>query len=292
LNNDYAYFHEAQTQSRDMDPAYPVLKWFADQLDQDKGLWLTFLFVGYYHMGSALKAFSLYPTPTVPDQETLKLPIAQPRRAHRSTLKFAQHLDSLCSKIEKHGGLGAWLDSACASKDPVANWKTLNDELATVFGNGRWAAYKTAEILFKSHGFNLKVPDMGNANSSGPRKGLGLFFPGLPLGNSPAEIARLDDLSIKVVEYLQDKTSQVSMETAETSLCDFYAMTRGRYYVGIDIDEMQEQLLRVPSDLTEWAFKARYESLPHEYLGELNGWEGIDKARKSLYKNTREIAVR
>jgi hypothetical protein len=82
------------------------------------------------------------------------------------------------------------------------------------------------------------------------------------------------------------------METAETSLCDFYAMTRGRYYVGIDIDEMQEQLLRVPSDLTKWAFKARYESLPHDYLGELNGWEGIDKARKSIYKNTREIAVR
>lgn len=29
---DYAQFHEAQTQSRDMDPAYPVLKWFADSI--------------------------------------------------------------------------------------------------------------------------------------------------------------------------------------------------------------------------------------------------------------------
>ncbi len=289
---DYAQFHEAQTQSRDMDPAYPVLKWFADSLDRESGLWLTFLFVGYYHMGSALKAFSLYPTLTVPDEATLKLLIAQPRRSHRATLKFAQHLDSLCAKAEQHGGLGAWLDSATTSEDPLTNWKTLNDELTTVFGNGRWAAYKTAEILMKSHGFNLAAPDMGNANSSGPRKGLGLFFPGLPQGNSPAEIAYLDELSLKVVENLTGKTSQVSIETAETSLCDFYALNKGRYYVGIDIDEMQEQLLRVPSDLTAMAFKARYETLPHAYLGELNGWEGIDKKRKSVYRDTREIALR
>jgi hypothetical protein len=275
-----------------MDPAYPVLKWFADSLDRESGLWLTFLFVGYYHMGSALKAFSLYPTLTVPDEATLKLPIAQPRRSHRATLKFAQHLDSLCAKAEQHGGLGAWLDSATTSEDPLTNWKTLNDELTTVFGNGRWAAYKTAEILMKSHGFNLAAPDMGNANSSGPRKGLGLFFPGLPQGNSPAEIAYLDELSLKVVENLTGKTSQVSIETAETSLCDFYALNKGRYYVGIDIDEMQEQLLRVPSDLTAMAFKARYETLPHAYLGELNGWEGIDKKRKSVYRDTREIALR
>ena len=133
---------------------------------------------------------------------------------------------------------------------------------------------------------------MGNANSSGPRKGLGLFFPGLPQGNSPTEIQYLDKLSEQVVENLQGKVSQVSMETAETSLCDFYALNKGRYYVGIDIDEMQEQLLRVPSDLTPLAFKARYETLPHEYLGELNGWEGIDKKRKGVYRDTREIALR
>lgn len=289
---DYAQFHEAQTQSRDMDPAYPVLRWFAMALNRESGLWLTFLFVGYYHMGSALKAFSLHPTPTVPDQATLKLPISQPRRSHRATLKFAQHLDSLCAKAEQHGGLGAWLDSVCVSKDPIANWKALNDELTTVYGNGRWAAYKTAEILMKSHGFPLEVPDMGNANSSGPRKGLGLFYPGLPQGNSPAEIAYLDKLSEQIVEGLQGKVSQVSMETAETSLCDFYALNKGRYYVGIDIDEMQEQLLRVPSDFTHLAFKARYHTLPHEYLGELNGWEGIDKKRKSVYRDTREIALR
>ncbi len=289
---DYTQFHEAQTQSRDMDPAYPVLKWFADSMNRESGLWLTFLFVGYYHMGSALKAFSLYPTLTVPDEATLKLPIAQPRRSHRATLRFAQHLDSLCAKAEQHGGLGAWLDSASTSEDPLTNWKTLNDELTTVYGNGRWAAYKTAEILMKSHGFNLAAPDMGNANSSGPRKGLGLFFPGLPQGNSPAEIAYLDELSLKVVENLTGKTSQVSIETAETSLCDFYALNKGRYYVGIDIDEMQEQLLRVQSDLTALAFKARYETLPHAYLGELNGWKGIDKNRKSIYRDTKQIALR
>ncbi len=176
--------------------------------------------------------------------------------------------------------------------DVLSDQVLANNELITVFGNGRWAAYKTAEILYKSHGFNLQVPDMGNANSSGPRKGLGLFFPGLPQGNSPSDVAQLDELSAKVVDYLQGKVSQVSMETAETSLCDFYAMSKGRYYVGIDIDEMQEQLLRVPSDLTAMGFKARSETLPHRYLGELNGWEGIDKNRKTIYRTTRQIALR
>ena len=292
LWSDYAYFHEAQTRSRDMDPMYPILEWFAQDLERDRALWLSFLFVAYYHLGSALAVLELYPSPSVPEQQHLKLPISQPRRGHRDSLKLAQHLSSLCSKSEKHGGLGAWLDSVTGSADPIANWKSLNEELMTVFGNGRWAAYKTAEILMKCHGFNLEAPDMGHANSSGPRKGLGLFFPGLPQGNSPAEISHLDDLSLQVVSFLSDKTSQVSIETAETSLCDFNALVKGKYYVGIDIDEMQEQLLAVPSSLAGLAFKARYETLPHEYLGELNGWVGIDKGRKVIYRQTREIALR
>jgi hypothetical protein len=292
LWEDYAYFHEAQTLSRDMDPMYPILGWFAKDLERDRSLWLTFLFVAYYHLGSALAVFEEYPAPSVPKEFWLKAPISQPRRGHRDSLKLAKHLSSLCAKAEKHGGLGAWLDSVTQFADPITNWKSLNEELMTVFGNGRWAAYKTAEILYKSHGFNLEAPDMGHANSSGPRKGLALFFPGLPLGNSPAEIAQLDNLSLKIVDYLQDKTSQVSIETAETSLCDFNALVKGKYYVGIDIDEMQEQLFAQPCLLADLAFTARSEVLPNQYLGELNGWTGIDKSRKTIYRQTRQIVLR
>lgn len=293
LWEDFATFHAIQTYSQDMDPIYPVLKEVGSHFLDESATWLVFLHVAYYHIGSALKVFSLYRHPTVPQEELLKLPCLVARRGHRDPIRLAKHLDSLCLKAAQHNGLHAWISSLIIPGDPKGSWKVVNDELMTIWGNGRWAAYKTAEMLWKCNGFELEAPDMGHANSSGPRKGLQMLYGNnLPQGNSPGEIEKLDKLSLNVVQFLANKNLEVGIETAETSLCDFYALKNGRYYPGIDIDEMQECLDKVPSDLTEWAYKARQKVIPHEYLGELNGWKEIDKSRKQVYRITGQILER
>ena len=293
LWEDYANFHGIQTYSLDMDPIYPILQEFNSDLSVERGLWLTFLYVSYYNLGSALRVFSIYQEPVVPPEQLLKLPCGTERRGHRTPLRLAMHLDSICVKAEKHGGLHPWISSFIVEGDPIASWKSVNAELQTVWGNGRWAAYKTCEILWKCNGFPLAAPDMGHENSSGPRHGLSLLYGNnLPTGNTPGEIEHLDGLSLDVVGFLQERGLTAAIETAETSLCDFHALHEGRYYSGINIDEIQEALNKIPSDLTFWAFSARQKRFPHEYLGEISGWDSVDKARKEIYRKTRQIPER
>lgn len=287
---DYALFHALQVYSQDMDPAYPVLKHLQRGLDPERQVWLSFLHVAYYHLGSALAAFERYPDPCLPE-DLLKLPCATERRGHRDPRKLAEHFIALRQTAEDNGGLHAWISSQ-VSEDPLESWSSVVKALQTIHGNGRWASYKMSEILWKVNGFALEAPDMGHANSSGPRQGLALLFDSLPQGNSPGDIALLDQLSLEVVEFLKSEGARVSIETAETSLCDFHALVEGRYYVGHDIDGMLEQIIKVPSGVSEIAYAARSATIPPEYLGELNGWTGIDRQRKRIYRDTGKIVTR
>ena len=66
----------------------------------------------------------------------------------------------------------------------------------------------------------------------------------------------------------------------------------GRYYIGKDIDEQLHHLLAVPSDFTPLALRARQLAFPEHYLGELHGWDGPDKDRCKVYRDTGRIIVR
>lgn len=290
LWRDYALFHVYQVYSQDMDPAYPVLATIECDMDPEQQVWFSFLHVAYYNLGSALAVFERYSEPTVPT-DLLKLPCATERRGNRDPRRLAAHFASICDIAEQHGGLHAWLSSHIVT-DPIDSWNNVVAALQTIHGNGRWASYKMSEILWKVNGFNLRAPDMGHANSSGPRQGLALLFDSLPQGNTASDIKVLDGLSDQVVDFLKGVGAQVSIETAETSLCDFHALCDGRYYVGHDIDAMLEQINKVPSGLSPIAFAARRATIPNEYLGELNGWSGVDPERKRIYRDTGVVITR
>jgi hypothetical protein len=48
----------------------------------------------------------------------------------------------------------------------------------------------------------------------------------------------------------------------------------------------------VPERILEPLLAARYDSLPHNYLGELHGREGFEDSRKAIYKETGKIVIR
>lgn len=283
--DDYARFHHLALATRDVDPVYPVLARLAAGLGLTPGdrVRLVIRHVAYYHLGSALAAFA---------GEARVLPCGTERRAHRDPRQLHRHLTAVEAIEAAPGGWETWLAPAIRPGDPAGTWHALTARLTGVTGNGRWAAYKTAEMLWKVCGFPAAAPDMGHAHSTGPRHGLALLYDGCPAGNTPADVAHLDRLSAGLCHELTARGLPAPVEEAETTLCDFHALTRGRYYVGHDTDLMLRQVLDVQSTLTPAVLTARAETLPAAYLGERNGWAGPDPARKRAYAATGKILER
>lgn len=291
---DFRRFHGLAIASGDNDPVYPVLKTLVatQDLTEDQAVWLSMLHVAYYDLGSALRVFEAYPEPYPVDAMTaLGLPCATERRGHRDWRKLRLHLAAIAARAEAEGGLARFYRNAGADN--------ANAATAMIWGNGRWAAYKTTELLsavMVDHDpwwGRLEPKDMGHAHSSGPRQGMRLLFDGdLPTGNGAAAVAVLDAISSALVIRLAAEGFTASQATVETSLCDFHSLVEGRYYVGHDIDQMQEQLDRTTSGLTDAAYHARHVALPHHYLGECGGWTGVDRSRRRHYNLTGDILER
>lgn len=288
---DYTRWHHLQVATGDLDPVYPVLRRLADDLtlDDDARAWLCVLHVTYYHLGSALAAFARLPYPAAPTRagDLLHLPCGTERRGHRVPQRLYDHWCALLDTLDAAGGPHAWL-TALGDASPTDGWGQLNDRIAAVHGNGRWAAYKLAELAQKVCGARVQVADAGHRNSSGPRHGLALLFPWTPSGNGPDVIADLDRLTAALAADL----GEPDLGQVETSLCDFHGLVSGRYYLGHDIDLMAEQLAAVPSALTLPAIAARLGALPFAYLAEVGGWPGVDRARKRAYADSGVIVAR
>jgi hypothetical protein len=300
LYEDYLRFHRIQMANRDVDPVYPVLKRIGELegWTQEERVRSVFLHVAYYDLGSCLAALDRHDgaflrafTDPVPG-----LTCGTERRRHRMGDNLRVHLADLHRIAGVYQGLANWIQSYCIHSDPAANWHVITERLMRVNGNGRWSAFKTCEMLAEVCGYPLEAPDMGHANSSGPRQGLELLMPEARAlkGNSPKVIEQLDGLSDYLTVHMQEQGVQATLATAETTLCDFHSLVKGRYYPGLDIDEMQKQIDRAPLslDMREVAWMARREELPAAYLGELNDRTGVDAARKRVYALTGEIVER
>lgn len=285
--NDYREWHHLQVSTGDIDPVYPVLGWLGDtwRLDQEQLAWLCVCHVVYYHTGSTLTLFQRYSLPSelphtfegLEAAGLLTLPCTTERRAHRDQRQLAKHLLELRNVLadDPLGWLGArgW------------GWAELNARITELHGNGRWASYKLAEMLQKVAHVPTAATDAGHRYSSGPRKGLARLYDELPEGNGPEDIAELDALTAG----LQAWVGEEDVAQIETSLCDFNSLCKGGYYLGHDIDSMQEVLLSPRVSPGEEVWTARAASFGMELLGEHNGWTGVRRELKRTYKDSRTL---
>lgn len=299
LFEDYVKFHKIQIANRDVDPVYPVLRRVGELLNwtQEERVRSVFLHVAYYDLGSCLAALDRQHAPFLRAfaDPVPGLTCGTERRRNRMGTNLRDHLANLEWTAGQHNGLHRWLQESITD-DPGDSWVELNAQIQGVTGNGRWAAFKTCEMLAEVCGYPLEAPDMGHRNSTGPRSGLELLLPEARTltGNGASVIAKLDELSLGLVDMLQQLGADSTLATAETTLCDFHSLAAGRYYPGLDIDEMQKQLERAPLslDMREVALMARREELPEAYVGELNDRTGVDVKRKRVYAQTGEIVER
>ena len=291
--DDFTLMHDLITQTETMDTEATFLKELSRllDLDKDQAAWLCFVFVAYYDMGSALTCFDRYRDPAIPSDDLLKLFCDTERRVHRSPHNLRRHFGDVVSIAENNGGLYKWL-SRYVQNSTQQSWINMINPLETIFGNGRWASYRTVEMVGAVCDLPVEAPDMGHAHSTGPRKGLAYLYENLPAGNKTQDIRTLDAISHDLIQKMSTRGVVASLQDTETSLCGFKSMMNGDYYVGEDLDAMLAEILKQPNGLTEIAFQARKNVYPHNYLGELNGWTGIDKARQKIYKTTGEIVTR
>jgi hypothetical protein len=286
----YTDFHREMIATGDVDPVYPVLREMAARRSPQRALWLVLAHVAYYHLGSTLAAFSAVRDTWDAGMAPADLPVATERRGHRDRRKLVDHLNSLQRNAD---AILFWTRDLPA--DPHEAWRLTVDRLMTIHGNGRWAAFKTAEMFQQVLGLPLLAPDMAHAHSSGPRQGLRLLWSGLPTGNDRAAVALLDRFSLFTMVRLREAGLEATVENTETTLCDFHSLVIGRYYVGADIDKMQLQLDAVPDhgyEITGEAYAARAKTLPHAYLGELHGRTGPDRIRSTAFRTQGLVVTR
>lgn len=287
----FAHWHLA---SGDVDPVYPVLAdLYADRslfpTDAD-AVAFTFLYVAYYNLPSALEVWTSQrwrPGSEI-DDEAVRWPTGTERRAHRSPAKFVDHLACLSALFAVSGGADRFVTDDLPA-DPAVAWLVAQDRLRAIHGNGRWAAYKTGEILATVHGLRLAPTDAGHEFSSGPRKGLGTLFPeALVAGQDPETVGRLNVITERLRADLAERGEPMPVEQLETVLCDWNSMLGGHYYVGHDIDQLQEQIDRHPaigSDGRRRLYEARERSFDARWLGEASGWTGVRRDLNTAYRD-------
>jgi Alpha-glutamyl/putrescinyl thymine pyrophosphorylase clade 2 len=275
--DDLRVFARWHVHSGDIDPVYPVLSMIEGELCRDdyERVALTFLYVAYYNLPSAVMAWT---EGWRPGQELtwqqMKRPTGTERRAHRDPAQFAPHIFEL----------GRMLRPDYIDVLQKMNWYELQDELARWRGNGRWAAYKTGEMLGQVNGWDIEPLDAGHANSSGPRKGLSDIYPDLVImtGNNPNVIRLLDRRTDALAAALELPIRQV-----ETVLCDWHSTLKGSYYVGHDIDLMLEQALHPSVTGAErlLIIDVRQDCFDQQWLGEARGWPGVRRELKRRYRD-------
>jgi hypothetical protein len=271
----YKTFHQAEIDTGDVDPVYPVLKEVARlrEWSAEETVRAVFLHVAYYDLGSALLAMDYWP------RRLTELPCGTERRGHRTPARLAKHLDALDAWMADHSAGDYVTDS------PVESFNALVAAVGQIPGNGRWASYKTAEMLWKVAGLELDADRLEIEGSSGPAAGLMLLAPDVRPTELLAKLL-ISDLSASLA-------APVRPEQVETTLCDFHALFTGRYYVGHDIDQMLAQLVRADQSLSVRAgLAARASVLPWAYLGEHHGWLGPDAQRRRVFYDTGRIVTR
>lgn len=272
-------FAKGQLETGDIDPTYPVLKgvYRARGYTIERALWYTILYVTWYSLGSAEKAFALYPEAPAEIVDPLVLPTGTERRSFRGNDLAREHLNALLERVRPYGSLVRWAETATASGG-TEGWDRLRAEFQSVRYAGPWSSYKLADLLAHVHDFPITASDLGVGGASetaGPIPGMVKLT-----GRSWRECASNRELQADLLRRsLEGGVPFSGLDQLETSLCDFNSLCNGRYYVGHDIDQQMEHLRDAPADF--WA--ARAEAFPKGYLGELGGWRGVRKHLKDRF---------
>jgi hypothetical protein len=270
----FVKFAKLQLVTEDIDPQFCLLRSYYNHAGVQKKnrLWLTLLYLTWYHFGSAEKMWRLYPEQRI-IKKTHVLPTGKNRRLFRGTNRAVEYLNSITETI---GDINKWTDNQVRSGGK-SGWTRARMSFEAIHCNGPWSSYKWCDMLKFVHEYPITAPDIGDKKGvgAGPIAGLSSLtkLSWNECSDSKVAIKLYRDCKHKFGVPLN------GLDQLESILCNWQGVVRGRYYVGHDIDRDQEQLLE-NSEL--WSVRSKV--YKKHTLGEHNGWHGVRKHIKPLYR--------
>jgi hypothetical protein len=288
LDDDFKTFAKAQIKTGDLDPTYWLLKraYAREGLTKDIALWRTLLYVTWYHLGSSEKMWTLFRFPQKIREQFVKgLSTGTERRGFRGNVNAAAFINDVLNRAATCGGtLHGWIERVAGGHLWAFGWNNIQVELMMVKNAGPWASYKWADLLKNVHNYDITAPDLGVGGGSataGPIPGMVRLT-----GKDWKQCATDIGLQCALLDrYVAEGVPFSGLDQLETALCDFNSLCKGGYYVGHDIDGMMSNL---PPNSPLWLSR---DVFTESVRGERQGWNGVRKERKSVYKNTGRIIL-
>lgn len=284
-----AFFKLAQLQlaTSDFDAEHPVCIWIINKnkLPYREAVWLSVLYMAFYDEASAWATFSETDPFSMPPADLLTLPIGKNRRNLWGG-RIARHF----SELQRAASVSKDWPQHNFTGNSEKDWSILYNNLKSVWGNGRFGAYTTAEMLHKVNRFPVTITGFSNKDSSGPADGIQRLY------GCQTDTRTLDAYGERAYRFLlktelEPTYAQLDRGVTESVLCNYSGVCRGVFYPGRNLDRQQARIMRVEElgyDLGI-LWDARKGSLRHSDLGELQGWVGIDKSRLKLFKESGEL---
>ncbi len=284
----FCTFAKAHVESWDLDPMYPVLRRFYEDaaLPKEVALWRTMLYLTWYHIGTAEKAWNRWPEPAAFSAgDVTPYATGTERRCFRGNVKAGPHLAAFLADTRGYGSLSGWADAA-TSRGGKFGWQVARMTFQQIPYGGQWSSYKLADLLKHVHGYPITANDIGvggGGETAGPVPGM-VKLTGADWKRCAADVGLQQELHDEAVRC---GVPFNGLDQLETSLCDFNSLLKGGYYVGHDIDVQQEQL----RDSGGGLLAARMATFEPKWLGEVGGWNGVRKPLKGLFKERGEIRL-
>jgi len=291
--------------TKDLDPIYDLLRYMIRmaQIEREPAHWLLYLYLSSYNVVTAWDAFQLFPDPIGRDAGktferefmvwwVTKNPRVNIERRGLRGGKIGHALFPYLSETSYDTQAG-WLQKGLVSDRPHENYEALWERVQTLPQVGRWAAFKWLDLLQHVLDYPIAPPDMRLADCTGPREALEALYPErLPAdyaqSRMPARVAILNLLAAELREGLETVGMPVTWDVLETILCNFFSMTKGKYYCGHDIDEHLHDVVE-GARVDIW-LNARSAVFDRRLLGEINGrWSGIRGDLMGLYQRTGRV---
>jgi len=285
-------FCKAETSTGGPDPQMPTIAALARNSEAVEKVWLAGCYGAHHCVPSGFAVWKTFrPDDIIKrpldleewlEEHWKSLPVRPEMRSHRMVEKRAECLHDFA--------LYAVGETWRNKTDYDWVWRDSIDHVAYY---NRYMAIKFLEMLRLMVTPGLVLSDMRAKHAWSPRRTLAMLHPqfGHILGNkednSPGTLSLAETMAAETITKLQDYGVSISFFQLQVMLCEFREATVGGYYPGASLDEELDYIAIAQKDFSfDEVFEVRRSLFPHQFLGEIGGWNGLRKEKFLVFKGS------
>lgn len=285
------------------DPAFPMLNYICDrfELNMEQRYWLAFLYGTNYCGPTVYYIYNEFP-----DYENVNISrmekwwsINKGKTFFQTDRAKVKNFDFFTKIVESYSQL-----VGSSQEDRISSCKSyqeLYDFASSIYYFGRFSIFNYTQALWELTNTRFEPTFFNLKEAESCRNGLCYAVERIEYIKKFNPKAKIDyEYLQKHLDLLIKKTKKrfpnipVNIWNVETALCAFKKLFWGTRYFGYYIDRQLGEIKLLSKLVTEgvnWGplYEFRYEYFPHALLGELNGWDDVQKNRMFIFKNTRSF---